>query len=104
MLFRSIEPHLCGITGIQTLPVSEFTLYPIPNEGRFTVSIATQTVENICIVVYNSLGFKVLVMNDIEVNGTVEKVIDLRPLPEGMYFVVFESSVTKVITRITVTK
>jgi len=43
-------------------------------------------------------------LNGIEVNGTVEKVIDLRPVANGIYTVLIRSSSARIVKKVLVNK
>jgi hypothetical protein len=90
-------------TGINTHSSSSINVYPVPNDGQFNVSI-TASNENFNISVFNSLGVKIYEEKKVEVNGTLQKVIDLRPVPNGVYSVIFENSLNQVVKKIVVNK
>jgi hypothetical protein len=91
-------------TGINHHSSSVINLYPVPNEGMFNVFITTASEESFTISVYNSLGVKIYEEENVDVNGTLQKVIDLRPLPNGVYTVIFEDSQNQVVKKIIVNK
>ena len=75
------------------LPVPEYGVYPVPNNGHFTVSIKSPVETTFTISIIDHLGQKVMDINNAEtVNGIYMKVIDLPPLPSGYYYVEFLSS------------
>ena len=90
------------ITGINPHPASVINLYPVPNEGRFNVSFITASEESFSFSVYNNLGVKIYEETKVEVNGSLIKVIDLRPVPNGMYTVIITSDQETVAKRIIV--
>jgi hypothetical protein len=92
------------ITGINQHSSAEINLYPVPNEGMFNVSIITASDETFSISVYNSLGIKIYEEGKVIVNGSLQKLIDLRPVPNGVYTVIFENSQNKVVKKIVVNK
>ncbi|MEI6682636.1 MAG: T9SS type A sorting domain-containing protein [Bacteroidota bacterium] len=92
------------VTGVQELQNSNFSVYPVPNDGRFTVSITSPVQENYSIEVYNQLGAKIYELGDVTVNGTFEKQLDLRPVSNGIYSVVFLNSEHKVVKKLLVNK
>jgi hypothetical protein len=96
--------HKLVITvGIDSHASSAINVYPVPNDGRFNVSI-TASNETFSISVYNSLGVKIYEETKVDVNGTLQKVIDLRPVPNGVYSVIFENSRNQVVKKIVVNK
>jgi len=92
------------MTGSEELPGVDCQVFPVPNEGRFTVSLTTASQTKIGIGVYNQLGLKILDQADIEVNGRLEKQIDLRPVAPGVYTIVFTSEDLKFIKKIVVNR
>jgi hypothetical protein len=70
----------------------------------FNVSIITASDETFSISVYNSLGIKIYEEGKVIVNGSLQKLIDLRPVPNGVYTVIFENSQNKVVKKIVVNK
>jgi len=92
------------VTGMQELQNSNFSVYPVPNDGRFTVSITSPVQEVFSIEVYNQLGARIFELGDVTVNGTFEKQLDLRPVSNGIYSVVFLNSEHKVVKKVLVNK
>jgi len=92
------------VTGQQELQNSNFSVYPVPNDGRFMVSVTSEVRETFTIAVYNQFGSKIFKLGDVRVNGTFEKQIDLRPVASGIYSVVFLNSEHKVVKKILVNK
>ena len=92
------------ITGIDIHSSSLINVFPVPNDGQFNVSIITTSEETFSISVYNSLGIKLHEETSVEVNGSLNKVIDLRPLPNGVYTLIFKNSQNQVVKKIVVNK
>ncbi|HNW73893.1 MAG TPA: T9SS type A sorting domain-containing protein [Bacteroidales bacterium] len=79
------------MTGSSELPGVICQVFPVPNDGRFTVSLTTAGRQKVGIAVYDQLGLKILDQQDVEVDGRLEKQIDLRPAAPGVYTIVFTS-------------
>jgi len=92
------------MTGTDPLQSGGFTLYPIPNDGQFTVSMTSSSQETFSIQVFNIFGVMISEVNGIEVKGTVEKVIDLRPVANGIYNIVIRSSSERIVKKIVVNR
>jgi hypothetical protein len=91
------------VVGIEEKPeAGSFYVYPIPNNGRFNISIRIHSEETFTIGVYNDLGQRIYELNDLLVKGSFDKMIDLRPLAAGMYSVVFYGNNIKIVKRIIV--
>jgi hypothetical protein len=100
----SSNHKLVIITGVDSHSSSAINIYPVPNDGQFNVSITTVSSESFSISVYNSLGVKIYEETKVDVNGSLQKKIDLRPVPNGVYTVIFENSQNQVVKKIIVNK
>jgi hypothetical protein len=89
------------VVGTDELPASSyFTIYPVPNNGQFTASISYPIDDTFAITVYNQIGGIVFELLDVKiVGGKFDTRIDLRPVPNGMYLVVFKNSQFKIIRK-----
>ncbi len=90
--------------GISTNKGSAISVYPVPNDGRFIISITSSSKESFTLSVLSNLGVEVFLQKDITVTGTVEKVIDLRPIPSGIYSLIIRNSENQIIRKILVNK
>lgn len=103
LLARPVSPPSLTNEINPQLPLSiSCKVFPVPNEGIFTVSIACQAEEIFNIGVYNNHGMKVYESNDLHVKGVYEHTIDLRPVPPGIYVILLESGDEHVIRKIVV--
>ena len=91
-------------TGIDPHASSAINIYPVPNDGQFNVTITTASTETFSIRVYNNLGVKIYEETKVDVNGSLKKMIDLRPVPSGVYSVIFENSLDQVVKKIVINK
>jgi hypothetical protein len=91
--------------GQNELDGSNFNIYPVPNDGKFNVSIVTPSQETFTIQVYNLLGEKFYEQRDVTTQGgKFETSIDLRPIARGIYSVVFLNSQYKVVRKMVINK
>ncbi|MEI6899146.1 MAG: ice-binding family protein [Bacteroidota bacterium] len=90
------------ITGIKEPSIGRVIVYPVPNDGRFTVSINDPKMTTCSIIVYNAVGLIVFESRNINVNGITLKSIDLRSAPNGVYSVLIKSNEDKIVKRIIV--
>jgi len=90
--------------GIGENPGITFSIYPVPNNGSFTASFTYPTETAFDITVYNELGVMIHRVKNIPVKGTVDHVVDLRPVPPGVYTVVLTNSETRTIRKVLVSK
>ena len=87
----SSEPsNIIPITtiGLNDMTTGSFSIYPVPNDGSFTITFSTMKPEIYDLQVYNSLGMIIYEINDFLVNGVVQKRIDIKPVSSGVYTVV----------------
>jgi hypothetical protein len=92
------------ITGVDSHSPAVINVYPIPGDGLFNVSITTFTKETYSIIVYNTLGIKIYEETEVDVNGSLMKAIDLRPVRVGVYTLIFKNSQNQEIKKIIVNK
>jgi hypothetical protein len=92
------------VTGIDSHSSSAISIYPVPSKGQFNVSITTGSSDSYSISVYNTLGSKIYEETKVEVNGSLQKVIDLTPMPNGVYTVIFENGLNQVVKKIIINK
>ena len=90
--------------GIDLHSSLEINIYPIPNDGQFNVSITTASAETFSISIYNTIGVNIYQETNIKETSSLQKVIDLRPLPSGVYTVIFKNSQNQVVKKIIVNK
>jgi PKD repeat protein len=79
---------------------SEFSVYPNPNSGIFTVEFGDVLSEDVTIKVLNTLGSTVFESQDISVYTGYKQTIDLGENNKGMYFLVIENYQGSTINRI----
>lgn len=91
-------------TGVGSHSSSSINIYPVPNDGQFNVSITTVSSETFSIRIYNNLGVKIYEETKLDVNGPFNKMIDLRPVPNGIYSVILENSQGQAVKKIVVNK
>ena len=92
------------MTGITPLSGTQIGIYPIPNDGRFTLSITSASPEIYSISVMNNLGIKIHELKGVDINGKTDIVIDLRPVTNGVYTVIIQDSQNRVVRKILVNK
>jgi hypothetical protein len=90
--------------GVNSHSSAGVSIYPVPNEGQFNMSITTASSETFSVSVYNSLGVKIYEEPKVNVNGTLHKVIDLRPVPNGVYTIIVEDNQNQIVKKIVVNK
>ena len=90
--------------GINTLQSPGISIYPVPNDGLFKLSITSSSKEAYTVNVLNDLGITVFEQKNIVVSGTTETKIDLRPVPSGTYTLIVRNNENQVVRKIIITK
>jgi len=90
--------------GISQPEGTSLTIFPVPNNGLFTVSCSWTSDELLTLEVYNYLGVQIHASTLQPVQGKAGKTLDLRPVPSGVYTVVLKTQDNKVIRRMMVNK
>jgi hypothetical protein len=78
------------------------TIYPNPSNGQFTLVISSTEPQTFDLSVFNNLGITIFESRDLNVNGTLKKTIDLRPVPEGLYSIVLKNNEQHIVKKIVV--
>jgi hypothetical protein len=89
-----------GIEEISSGPVC--SVFPIPNDGRFTLDISLPSEETFSIFICSNLGTRILELKDVRIKGRFKKTFDLRPLPDGIYMVFISGGYDKFVRKILV--
>jgi hypothetical protein len=98
----TINNYVTGIEGIRIRSTIE--IFPVPNDGRFTVVLNTLSEKQFDILIGNALGSKIYEEQNIIVNGNLEHKIDISQVHKGMYFIKFRSGDEEVVRKILITK
>ena len=77
----------------------QFKIFPVPSNGLFTAILVSPSAELFTIRVYNNIGMLIFEMKDVQVNGTSNQTIDMRPVPSGIYTVTFTSGTSQVVRK-----
>ena len=78
-----------------------FTIYPNPNNGNFIVNSQLKATENVNISLYNLLGAKIQEFNNVKNYPFQMSVTDL---PNGSYFVKFNSGKNTITKKVFISK
>ena len=83
--------YISTTVGISEKFNTQFVIYPVPNNGIFTIS-ASNVQDKFDLIIYNSIGKIIHKSIGIGINGKFEKLLDLRPISNGAYIVVLKDS------------
>jgi subtilisin-like proprotein convertase family protein len=92
---------ICSTLGIKENNLQDFSLYPNPNNGSFTVKFSSTNSEKVAIDVYDMRGRQIYT-NDFSNTGNFNESIDLNTVQAGVYLVTITNGDTKVVKRIIV--
>jgi hypothetical protein len=79
-------------------------IYPNPNNGSFTLEMATTRVDKVNLRIVNATGYLVYEKQDLRVNGNFSTNIDISPEAEGIYLMIIESDLGVYTSRILIQK
>lgn len=97
------QSFLTVFTGItDNTTVQSISAYPNPSHGHFILSITSAKKEVYDLRILNSLGIPVYECKTLMVNGTLDKIIELSHLQQGMYSVVLNSDNKQIIRKIVI--
>lgn len=92
------------MVGQQELQSNNINIYPVPNDGTFTLSITSAVVKKFNIEIYNKTGQMIKEVRDLNVTGTLDKQFDLRPVPTGIYTVIVRNDDGLIVRKILITR
>jgi hypothetical protein len=92
------------MTGMNEPEGLEVNLYPVPNDGRFNLSLQGSAGEKIRVTVFGNLGTKIFEIPEFIITGKMERMIDLRPVSPGVYHVMITTSQGTLIRKIVISE
>jgi hypothetical protein len=92
------------MTGINMPANLQVSVYPVPNNGLFKITLSGNTHETTNIRVMNGLGILIHEQSINAINDQFVTEIDLRPVAAGVYTVVVESGDARWARKVVVTK
>ena len=82
----------------------EFCVYPVPNDGRFTISINSLKKEIYTINIFNYLGVEVYNLKNLTVEGIQKQPVDISSVNEGIYMVIIRNAQNQAARRVLIKK
>jgi hypothetical protein len=92
------------ITGTETIQNQAVNIFPVPNQGKFSVSVKGLAGEKITIRVTNSLGICMLETQKILVSGNADMLLDLEPVSPGVYMMEINNPALRIVRKVLVVK
>jgi hypothetical protein len=96
--------HILFYVGINPIESNNINIFPVPNNGEFSLSMTSASKHLFTISVYNNLGVKIYEDEDVEIVRTVNHKIDLRPIQNGIYSVLIHNLEEQFVRKIVVFK
>jgi len=90
--------------GVNENNMLSFNISPVPNDGRFTVTIAGQGTMVLDLKVYNTPGVLVFEKKEIRISGTAEIPVNLGNVANGVYSVVLHAEGSTIVRKVLVNK
>jgi len=100
---QSNHIYIQGV-GIGEHATGIITIYPVPSDGHFSISISSEQETSYKLEIYNTLGVNVYGEHNITVNGTLVTPVDLGSVASGLYTIVLRNNDNQVIRKILVNK
>ena len=96
----TVSVQVC--TGVQQLASSdnEFRSYPTVCKSYFTVEANFATEQSVDIELTNMLGQNVIAIEHSNISGSYKKEVNISSLPEGIYFLVFQTDKRTIANKI----
>ena len=88
--------------GISENDPLQMNIYPVPNKGIFNISIRNGSGKTYALDVFDNLGIKVYSSKNIQMQAGGTKVIDIRPVPSGVYTIILSGDGEQVVRKIPV--
>jgi len=83
--------HVYVLTeGIHDLGRTGFRLFPVPNQGSFTLRMDHSSNNRYQVIIVNTLGSVISERTNVTFSGNGEKTFDIRPVSDGLYTVIVQ--------------
>ncbi|MFZ4523246.1 MAG: T9SS type A sorting domain-containing protein [Bacteroidales bacterium] len=92
------------VVGVDDQNTGNIEIYPVPNIGHFKITILNCPAHDYQVEVFNTLGEQIYSSRISILSGKAEKVVDLGPVPVGLYTLVLQNSDSRVTRKILVNR
>jgi len=96
--FFNTKDATVGIEKIKMHDIS-LSVFPNPNNGQFTLKVESTVAKQMNVVIFNSLG-SLIYSEQLNINGTLTKNMNLSNLSKGVYFIRLQTNDDVVIRKI----
>ncbi|MCX6288122.1 MAG: T9SS type A sorting domain-containing protein [Bacteroidetes bacterium] len=90
--------------GIDEKNAGNVEICPVPNDGRFSITISSETTVLYKLEVFNNLGIKIYGGQTITINSSKVTPVDLGNVPAGVYTIVLRNADNRVVRKILVNR
>lgn len=80
----------------------KLTIFPMPNDGHFTIAFTGENNDLVSIRILNALGLQVYESIEVTTRDKKERTIDLGQVPDGIYSLILWNGTERVVQRIVV--
>ena len=101
---ETLEVTVDNTVGITFYNKDKISLFPNPNNGKFTLKFNSDIEEEVNIKLFNAFGSVVYNESNILINGFYSKEFDFDNISNGIYYLSFESNKTKIVKKIIINK
>lgn len=77
-------------------------IYPNPSNGQFTFEIKSKSNQLVQMHIFNAFGSKVYREDNLSVNGSITKTLNLNDAPEGIYYLNLQGDGVNIIKKIVI--
>jgi hypothetical protein len=92
---------ICSTLGVNENALQDFSLYPNPNDGNFTVKFTSNNSDDVLVAIFDMRGRQIY-KNQFSNTGNFNESIDLNTIQAGVYLVSITNGDTKLVKRIIV--
>ena len=92
---------ICSTLGVNENALQDFSLYPNPNGGNFTVKFTSNNSDDVLVAIFDMRGRQIY-KNQFSNTGNFNENIDLNTIQAGVYLVSITNGDTKLVKRIIV--
>ena len=96
--FFNTKDATVGVEEIKMHDIS-LSVFPNPNNGIFTIKMSSESQQRMSISIFNNLG-SLVASEQIEINGTISKNINLSHLSKGVYFIQMQTTNDVVVRKV----
>ena len=90
------------VTGFEGPMKGSITVYPVPGDGLFYISIDDPSINNITCTIYNQVGAVINKVSRFKSTDHYSQTIDLRPISQGIYTLIIRTDNQQLVRKLVV--